>query len=153
MNSCNCILAQKWDRSQQAQDDDAEDEHVLRGPAVVLRLGGHLVALDAAPLGVILDGEPDAEADVEDEAEGQDRDHDVDERGAHEVAADLEPAIAGGEADRISGHLAEVPVQGVDHGEEVNGAVQEQEDHEESAGDALDELLADGGGQEFSHIR
>ena len=83
---------------------------------------------------------------MEDESEGQDRNHDVDHRGAHEVATELEPAVAFGEADRIFGHLAEVPVQGVDHGEEVDGAVQEQENHQKSAADALDELLANRGG-------
>ena len=138
--------------SQEAQDDDSEDGHVLGGPGVVLRLGRDLVTLHAATLLDVLIAEPASVDDVDKETQGQDRDHDVDERSTHEVAADLEPAVAGGETDRVLGHFAEFPVQGVDHGEEIDGSVQDQEDDEERAGDALDELLADGRGEEISHI-
>jgi hypothetical protein len=46
----------------------------------------------------------------------------------------------------VSRNLTERSVHGIEDGEEINGTVQEQEDYEESAGDALNELLADGGG-------
>jgi hypothetical protein len=40
-------------------------------------------------------------------------------------------------------YLTELAVEGVQDGEEINGAVKKQEDNEESASDALNELLAD----------
>jgi hypothetical protein len=46
----------------------------------------------------------------------------------------------------VRSNLAELALEGIQDGEEINGTVQEQEDDKESATDALDELLADGGG-------
>ena len=129
--------------AQQTQDEDTQDGHVLGAPAIVLGLGGNLIALDAAAAGIVLDGKPDTVADMEDESQSQDGNHDGDDRGSHEVAAQLEPAVSVGEGEAVSRYLAEVPVQGIDHGEKVNGAMQKQEDYKESAGYALDELLAD----------
>ena len=138
--------------AQQAEDQDAQDGHVLGAPAVVLGLGGNLVTLDAAALDIVLDGEPDAIDDMEDEAQRQDGNHDADETGGHEIAAQLEQAVSGREQAIVLSNTVEGAVERIQDGEEIDGAVQEQEDDQESAGDALDELLADGGGQEISHI-
>ena len=132
--------------AQETQDEDAQDGHVLGAPAVVLGLGGYLVALKAATIFNVLIAEPDTPYDVEEEAQGQDGYHNCDNRGGHEVAAQLEPTVSVSVGEGIGSNFAEVPVHGIDDGEEINGAVEEQEDDEESAGDALDELLADGGG-------
>ena len=83
---------------------------------------------------------------MDNETEGQDGNHDFDEGGGHEVAAQLEPAVPVGIGEFIGYHFAETPMEGVDDREEIDGAVQEQENHQKGACDALDELLADGGG-------
>ena len=127
---------------EQSEDENAEDEHILGGPGIILRLAGDLVTLDAAPLGVVLDGEPYAVDDVDQESQRQDGDHYVDERCGHEVASELEETVSLGEQFVVSGHLAERAGEGIDDGEEIDGAVKEQEEDEESAGYALDELLS-----------
>ena len=83
---------------------------------------------------------------MDDKAEGQDGNHNADEAGGHEVAAQLEQAITLGEKLVVQSHSAELPGEGVYDGEKINGAVKQQEDDKKGAGDALNELLADGGG-------
>ena len=130
--------------AEEPEDDDTQHEHVLGAPTVVLGLGGHLIALDAATALEVLYAEPDAVADVYQEAKGQDGDHDVNHGRGHEVAAQLEPAVSVGVRHVVGRHLAEVSVHGINDGEEVDGAVQEQEDNQKGAADALNEFLADG---------
>ena len=69
-----------------------------------------------------------------DKAEGEHRHHDGDDRQGHEVASLLEEAVG----------RPELAGESVDHREEVDGAVQKQEDDEESAADGLYEFLSDG---------
>jgi len=45
--------------TEQTQDDDAQDGHVLGAPAVVLGFGGNLIALETTTLLYILVAEPD----------------------------------------------------------------------------------------------
>ena len=130
--------------AEEAKHYDTQDSHVLCGPGVVLRLGGDLVTLYAAALFDVLIAEPYTIYYMHEEAKCEDGNHHVYERGGHEVAAKLEPAVSGGEADRIVRNLAEHSVEGVYDREKVNCPVKEQEDDEESAGNALYELLADG---------
>ena len=131
--------------SQQAQDQDTEDGHILGTPAVVLGLGSHLIAFDAATADVVVYREPDAIGDMDDEAQGQDGNHDADETGGHEVAAQFEQTVTGREKTVIGGDGAELSVEGINDREEIDGSMEQQEDNEESTGDALDELLADRG--------
>ena len=129
--------------AQETKDDNTKHEHVLGAPAVVLGLGGNLIALYAATALEVLDAEPDTIADMDKEAQSQDGNHDVNHGRGHEVAAQLEPAVPVGVGVTIQRHLAKIPMKGVDDGEEVNGAMQEQEDDKECTRDALDKLLAD----------
>ena len=135
----------------ETDDDDTEYEHVLGRPGIGRSLARHFIALPAAAGLEVLPGEPAAVDDVDQETEGEDGDHNGNESGAHEVAAELEQAVTRREKLLVSGTGAVFSGEGVDDREEVDGSVQEQEDEEEGAGDALDELLADGGGQEISH--
>ena len=91
----------------------------------------------------VLDAEPDAVADMDQDTQGQDGHHDFDDRGTHEIAAQLEPAVPMGVREVVRCHLAKLTMQGIQHREEVNGAMQKQEDDKECARDALDKLLAD----------
>ena len=134
-----------------AEHEDAENEHVLGGPGVCPGPGSDLIALQAAALAIILDAEPDAEADVDDETQREDRDHDVHEGGGHEVAAELEIAVSEGIELFVGGNSAELALDGVDDGEEIDRSMEKQEENKESAADALDELLADGGFEEACH--
>jgi hypothetical protein len=88
---------------------------------------------------------------VDEEAEGEDGDHDGDESGAHEVAAKLEQAVTCGEELLISGRRAVFPGEGVDDREEIDGSVKQKENDKESTSDALDEFLSDGG-VEYEHL-
>ena len=99
-----------------------------------------------------MDGEPDAVADMDEETQRQDGDHDVDERRGHEVAALLEPTVSMGEEEIVRGYLAESTVEGVDDGEEVDSPVKQEEDDEECAADGLDEFLADGRSEKVCHL-
>jgi len=127
----------------ESDDDDAEDEHVLGGPGVGSGLAGHFVALPATACFQILPGQPASVDDVDEEAEGEDGDHDGDEAGAHEVAAELEQAVTCGEELLVGGAGAVFPGEGVDDREEVDGPVKQKENDKESTRDALDEFLSD----------
>jgi len=80
---------------------------------------------------------------MEHEAQGQDGNHQFDNGGGHEVATQLEPAVSVGVGHVVCRYLTKLAVEGVQDGEEINGAVKKQEDDKESARDALNELLAD----------
>ena len=76
------------------QDDKSEDEHILGRPGIGRSLAGHLITLVTAAGAHVLESKPDAIEDMDDETEGEDRDHNADHRSAHEVAAELEKADA-----------------------------------------------------------
>ena len=80
---------------------------------------------------------------MDDEAEGKDRNHDIDEGRTHEVTSELEKAVSGGEEFVIIGDDAILSGEGVDDREEVDGPVQQKENDKESTTDALDEFLSD----------
>ena len=84
------------------------------------------------------------------EAERQDRDHDGNDRRGHEVAAELEQAVALAEEIRVGRGNAELAREGIDHGEEVDRRVQKEEDNQEGSTHRLDEFLADRG-VEYKH--
>lgn len=74
--------------------------------------------------------------------------HDADDRGGHEVAAQLEQAVTGCEKFLVSSGDTVLAGETVNHREEVDGRMHEQEKNEESTTDGLDKLPADGG---FDH--
>jgi len=127
----------------ESDDDDAEDEHVLGRPGVGSGLAGHFVALPATTCFQVLPGEPASVDDVDDEAQRKDGDHYGDEAGAHEVATELEEAVACGEELVVIGGNAVLAREGVDDREEVDGPVKQKENDKESTSDALDEFLSD----------
>ena len=127
----------------EAEDDDAEDEHVLCGPGVCCGLAGHFVALEASAGLHVPEGKPASVCDVDEETEGEDGDHDADEGGGHEVATQLEETVSCGEKLVVRGDDTVLAGEGVDDGEEINRGVEKEEDDKESAADALDELPAD----------
>ena len=127
----------------ESDDDDAEDEHVLGGPGVGSGLAGHLVALPAAAGLEILPGQPASVSDVDEEAEGEDGNHDGDETGAHEVAAEFEKTVTRGEKFLVGCTGTVFTGEGVDYREEVDGPVKQKENDKESTRDALDEFLSD----------
>ena len=88
---------------------------------------------------------------MDDEAEGEDRNHDGDEAGAHEVTAELEEAIPCGEELVVIGRNAVLARKGIDDREKVDGPVKQKENDKESTRDALDEFLSDGG-VEYEHF-
>ena len=135
----------------ESEDDDTEDQHVLGGPGVGVGLAGHLIALPASTGLHVLPGQPATIDDMDEEAKGEDRDHDGYESGAHEVAAKLEKAVSCGEELLVSSHRTVLAGEGVDDREEVDGTVQQKEDDKESTTDALDEFLSDGG-VEYEHF-
>ena len=135
----------------EAEDDDTEDQHVLGGPGIGAGLAGHPIALPASAGLHILPGEPASIDDMDDEAEGEDRNHDGDEAGAHEVTAELEETITCGKELLVGGAGAVFPGEGVDDREEVDGPVKQKENDKESTRDALDEFLSDGG-VEYEHF-
>ena len=77
------------------------------------------------------------------EAEGENRDHNVDDRSGHKITAKLEKSIARREEFVIGGGNAVFASERVDDGEEVNCAMENKEDDKESSTYALDELLSD----------
>ena len=135
----------------EAEDDDTEDEHVLGGPGVSIGLAGYLVALPTATGLHVLPRKPASINDMDKESEGEDRNHDVDERSAHEIAAELEQAVSGRKELVIVGDDAILSGEGINDREEVDGTVQQKEDDKESTTDALDEFLSDGG-VEYEHF-
>ena len=135
----------------ETDDDDTEDEHVLGRPGIGRSLARHFIALPAAAGLEVLPGEPAAVDDVDEEAESEDRDHDGNESGAHEVAAELEQAVTRGEEFLVSHRSAVLARERVDDGEEVDGSVKQKENDKESTSDALDEFLSDGG-VEYEHF-
>ena len=135
----------------ETEDDDAENQHILGGPGVRFGLAGHFVALPAATRFHILPGKPASVEDVDDETEGEDGHHNVDECRTHKVASEFEEAVSGGEEFVIIGDDAILSGEGVDDREEVDGTVQQKEDDKESTTDALDEFLSDGG-VEYEHF-
>ena len=80
---------------------------------------------------------------MDDEAERKDRNHDGDEWRGHKVAAQFEDAVTLAEERFVSRHRTELPDEGVDDGEEVDRAVQQEENNQEGATHRLDEFLAD----------
>ena len=135
----------------ETEDDDTEDQHVLGGPGVGVGLAGYFVALPAATGLDILPRQPATIDNMDEEAEGKDRDHDVDESRAHKIAAKLEKTISCREELVIIGYDTILAGEGVDDREEVDGTVQQKEDDKESTTDALDEFLSDGG-VEYEHF-
>ena len=135
----------------ETEDDNAEDEHILGGPGISFGLAGHFIALPASAGFHILPRQPAAIDDMDQETEREDRDHDGDESGAHEVAAELEQAVSCGEELLVSSHDAVLAGERVDDREEVDSTVQQKEDDKESTTDALDEFLSDGG-IEYEHF-
>ena len=77
------------------EDDDAQHEHILRRPRVSSGAACHLVTLHTSASLVIEVGKVDAVDDVDKDSEGQDRDHDRDDGGGHEVTSCREDSIAG----------------------------------------------------------
>ena len=71
---------------EKSKNNDAENEHVLCRPGISLCLAGYLISLDAASLLVVFYREVNTIADMDKEAEGEDRNHDVDNRSGHEIA-------------------------------------------------------------------
>ena len=127
----------------ESDDDDAEDEHVLGRPGVGRGLARHFIALPATAGLEVLPGEPAAVDDMDEESQCEDRNHDGDEAGAHEVAAELEETVAGREQLLVSERRAVLPGEGVDDREEVDGPVKQEENDKECSSDALDEFLSD----------
>ena len=116
--------------AQEAKDHDTQDEHVLGRPGIGGRLAGHFVTLETTAGLHVPPGQPAAIADVDQNTERKDRDHDVDDGGGHEVAAQLEQAVSLAEQDVIIGRNTELARKGVDHGEEIDRPVkQEENDH------------------------
>ena len=115
------------------EDDNSEHEHVAGAPAVGGSLAGNLIALDSSAGGEVLEREPAAVSDMHHESQCEHRHHDGDDGEGHEVATELEEP-----------GCAELAGEGIDHREEVDGAVQKQEQDEESAADGLYEFLSDG---------
>ena len=135
----------------ESEDDKTEDQHVLGRPGVSVGLAGHFIALPAATGLDILPRQPATIDDMDEEAKGKDRDHDVDESRAHKIAAKLEKTVSCGEELVIIGYNTILAGEGVDDREEVDGTVQQKEDDKESTTDALDEFLSDGG-VEYEHF-
>ena len=135
----------------ESDDDDAEDKHILGRPGVGCGLARNFIALPAATGLEVLPGKPAAVQDMDDQAKGEDRDHDVDESGAHEVAAHLEKAVTRGEKLLVGSTGAVFSGEGVDDREEVDSPVEQKENDKESTRDALDEFLSDGG-IEYEHF-
>ena len=129
----------------QAQDHDAQHEHVLGRPGIRRGLAGHVIALPAAACADILPGQPEAVQDVDGESQRQDRDHDGDDRRGHEVAAQLEQAVALAEKRLVRSGGSPLPGEGVDYGEEIDRGVDEHEQDQERTAHRLDEFLADRG--------
>ena len=80
---------------------------------------------------------------MHEETKGEDGDHDGDDRSGHEVAAQLEESVTFREKARIGSDLAEYSPEGIDYRKEIDGSVKEEENHQESAADALYEFLPD----------
>ena len=86
------------------------------------------------------------------EAEGENRNHDINNRGGHEITSEFEQTVSGSEEFSVRKSDSVFTGKGVDYREKVDRSVQEQENDKEGAADALDELLSNRGGKEFSHI-
>ena len=137
--------------SDETQDDQAEDNHILGGPGVGRSLAGHLITVPPSTGLQILHRKPDAIQDVDKESKRKDGHHDGNESRAHEVTTELEKAVPCGEKLFVSGNHAVLAVEGIDDREEIDGRVQQKENDKESTTDALDEFLSDGG-VEYEHF-
>ena len=104
---------------------------------------GYLISLDTASFLVVLYGEVNTIADMDKEAEGEDRDHDVDDRSGHEIAPELVESVACREEFVVEGGNSVFAIECVDDREEVNYAMKNKEEDKESSAYALDELLSD----------
>ena len=119
--------------SEDAEHDDAENQHILCCPGVCC---GDTLAFIAAETSACLDvegGDVDAVGNVDNETERKDRNHHGDNWQSHELTTFLEKSVCGPEAAGES----------VDYRKEVDCAVEKQEDDEECSAYCLDQLSAD----------
>ena len=120
--------------TEEAEDQQAEDHHILGSPGIGGGLAGYFVTLDTATGLIVPYGKIYAVTDVDYKSESKDGDHNVHNWEGHEVAAKLEPAF----------FCAENAGYGVTHGEAVDGGVKQEEHEEERSRDGLYEFLAYG---------
>ena len=128
---------------EKSKNNDTENEHVLCRPGISLCLAGYLISLDTASFLVVFYREVNTIADMDKEAEGEDRDHDVDNRSGHEIAPELVESVACREEFVVEGGNSVFAIECVDDREEVNYAMKNKEEDKESSTYALDELLSD----------
>ena len=107
------VMAQM--EEQQAEDHDSKDEHVLGRPGISGSDALRLVTLQSAACLDVLVGNDAAVNDVDQESEGKDGDHDVDEGSRHEVAAKLEESVTVGEQRVVIGDNSEFPGKGINY--------------------------------------
>ena len=128
----------------ETEDHDTENKHILGGPGVSGGLAGHFVTLPAAAGLDVLPGKPASVDDVDEEAQCEDGDHDVNESRAHEIASELEQSVSGGKKLVVICDYTVLAGERVDDREEIDRRMEKEEDDLESTADTLDELLADG---------
>ena len=129
---------------QQAENHQAEHEHVACAPAVGSCLAAYLITLYSAACLDVLVCEPASVDDVHEKTEGEHGHHDRHYGKRHEVAAELEQAVSFGEEDVVICNYPILAGKSVDYREKIDGSVQEQEEEKESAAYGLDEFLSDG---------
>ena len=77
----------------ESQDDNTQHQHVLGRPGICGGFAGNLVPIVTTAGADVLPGQVAAVGDMDNEAQGQDRDHDGYDGEGHEVAAHFEQAV------------------------------------------------------------
>ena len=137
--------------AEETHDDKTQHQHVLGGPRISGGLAAHLVPLVASAGLDVAPTQPASVQDVDEKSQCQYGDHDVYDGSGHKVATELEQPVSCGEQLFVSGHNSEFAGERINHREEIDGAVKEQEDDQEGTADSLYKLLSDGRGEEIRH--